>query len=337
MRKHKVAIFGGNFDPFHYGHLNSMLTVADELNLDEVRVIPASISPLRVQTQGSTPEHRIEMLKRGIAGHEDMIKIDTREVERGGLSYTIDTIESYLKEKSGDELELYLIVGMDQFGKLDQWKNFDKLLGLVNLVVTSRPGMELPYSLEDWPLAVRNMVGDSDSKQAVLKNGRSIHFMQLEDVEASGTEIRKKIRFQQDIQTLVPPGVEEYIREHKLFEGVNRKIGDFEKFAAYCDKVLVDKGGVNVKTYDLRNKQGPSEFTVICSGTSTRHASALAEHLVREVKKDYNVWPENMEGQGEGRWIVVDYGALIVHTFYDFVRQEYRLEELWAKPPRKLI
>ena len=108
-------------------------------------------------------------------------------------------------------------------------------------------------------------------------------------------------------------------------------IGDFEKFTTFCAGVLTDKGGINVQTYDLRAQSAPSEFTLICSGTSTRHATALAEHLIREIKKEYGVWPESLEGQGEGRWIVADYGALIVHTFYDFVRQEYRLEELWTR------
>lgn len=325
----KVGIFGGNFDPFHYGHLNSILTVADELGLDEMRVVPASISPLRVQTQSSTPEQRLEMLKRGVEGHENLIQIDTREIKRGGVSYTVDTVESLKKENP--EAEFTLIIGMDQFFKFDQWKNFDKILSLVDLAVTTRPGMELPYSLEEWPLGLRNLVGDADSKQAMLKTGKTIHFVRLEDVEASGTEIRRKIRISQDVQTLVAPPVIEYIRQNKLYETVGKSIGDFQKFAAYCESMLKEKGGVNVLTYDLRDRNAPSEFTVIASGTSTRHATALSEHLIKEVKKDYGVWPENIEGQSEGRWIVVDYGALIVHTFYDFVRQEYRLEDLWSK------
>jgi nicotinate-nucleotide adenylyltransferase len=163
----------------------------------------------------------------------------------------------------------------------------------------------------------------------MLKTGRTIYFYQLDDVEASGTEIRKKIRFGQSVLALLPPPVEKYIRDNKLFESVQRNIGDFEKFSAFCAAFLAEKGGVNVQTYDLRDRQAPSEFTVICSGTSTRHASALAEHLIKEVKKDYNVWPESLEGQSEGRWIVIDYGALIVHSFYDYVRQEYKLENLW--------
>jgi len=327
----RVGLFGGNFDPFHYGHLNSMESVAERFGLDEVRAVPAAQSPLRLQTQGSTPEQRLEMLRRGVRDNADLIKVDTREIERGGVSYTIDTIDSLKKE---DDVALMLIIGMDQFTKFDQWKNFDRILAQADLVVTTRPGMELPYSLEDFPLGVRALVADYDSQQAMLKGGHTIYFMRLEDVEASSTEIRKKVRFGQPVNSLVPPGVEEYIRENKLYEGVQRTIGDFEKFAAYCSQLLVDKGGINAQTYDLRDRSAPTEFTLIASGTSTRHASALTEHLVREVKKEYNVWPENIEGQSEGRWVVVDYGALIVHVFYDYVRQEYRLEQLWTRRPR---
>lgn len=325
----RIGVFGGNFDPFHFGHLNSMLDVAEHFGLDNVKVVPAASSPLRVQTQGSTPEQRLEMVRLGITGHEDVLEVDTREIERGGVSYTVDTLDSLLAEERGRQL--FLIIGLDQFHKFDQWKKFDKILNEADLIVTSRPGMELPHSLEDWPAGLRVLVDDYDSHQALLKSGRTIYFYQLDDVEASGTEIRKKIRFNQSVLALIPPPVEKYIREHKLYESVQKNIGDFEKFAAFCAKFIEEKGGINVQTYDLRDRQAPSEFTVICSGTSTRHATALAEHLIKEVKKEYNVWPESLEGQNEGRWIVIDYGALIVHSFYDFVRQEYKLENLWKK------
>jgi nicotinate-nucleotide adenylyltransferase len=329
VAKTRVGVFGGNFDPFHFGHLQSMLAVAEKFGLDKIKVVPAAASPLRVQTQGSSPEQRLAMVKLGIAGEEDLLELDTREIERGGVSYTVDTLDSMAKENQGEHL--FLIIGLDQFHKFDQWKKFDKILGAADVIVTSRPGMELPNSLEDWPAGLRVLVDDYDSHQAMLKTGRTIYFHQLDDVEASGTEIRKKIRFGQSVLALLPPPVEKYIRDHKLYESVQKNIGDFEKFTAFCAKFLAEKGGINVQTYDLRDRQAPSEFTVICSGTSTRHASALAEHLIKEIKKDYNVWPESLEGQYEGRWIVIDYGALIVHSFYDFVRQEYKLENLWKK------
>ena len=331
-----MGIFGGNFDPFHFGHLNSIVSVRERFGLDEVRVVPAALSPLRMPTQGSSAVERLEMLRRGIEGHGDFIKVDTREIERGGTSFTIDTVESILAENPGEEPpQIFLIVGMDQFRKFDQWKDFGRILEIAELVVTSRPGTELPYSLDDFPISVRALVSDYDSHQAMLKSGRTIYFMQLEDVEASGTEIRRKIRFNQSVMTLIPSRVEEYVREQNLFASQNQSIGDFEKFTAFAGKILVDAGGIQVKNYDLRDRNAPSEFTLVASGTSTRHASALAEQLVREVKKEYNVWPENIEGQGEGRWVVVDYGSLIVHVFYDYVRQEYRLEEIWSRAPKQ--
>lgn len=326
----KIGIFGGNFDPFHYGHLNSMLSAVDHFGLDEMKVVPAAISPLRLQTQGSTLEQRLEMLRLGLRGHEDVLHLDTREIERGGVSYTIDTVQSYLNPQ--DPPQLMLVIGMDQFLKFDQWKDFDKILSLVDLIVTSRPGMELPYSLDGWPMAVRSLVADFDGHQALLKSGRTIHFFPLEDVEASGTEIRKKVRLGQSIQALVPPPVEEYIRQNGLFKSVGTNIGDFERFSKHCADLLNEKGGINTQVFDLREQTAPCEFTIVSSGTSTRHASALSEHLIREVKREYGVWPESLEGQSEGRWVVIDYGALIVHVFYDYVRQEYRLEELWTKP-----
>lgn len=332
MKNARVGVFGGTFDPFHFGHLNSMTAVAEHFGLDQIRAVPSHLSPLRAPIQGSTPEQRLEMVKLGTMGHHDLIAVDRQEIDRGGVSYTIDTLEAYLK--ADKNLHLFLIVGMDQFAKFDQWKNFAKILTLVDLVVTSRPGQELPHTLEDWPAGLRAIVDDFDSQQALLKGGRTIYFHSLKDVDISGAEIRRKIRFAQSIHTFVPSGVEEFIREHKIYESVQRNIGDFQKFTHFCSKVLNDNGGINVKHYDLRDRSAPSEFTLICSGTSTRHTAALAEHLTREVKKEYNVWPESTEGQGEGRWIVIDYGALIVHVFYDYVRQEYRLEELWTNRPK---
>ncbi|MGE4130633.1 MAG: nicotinate (nicotinamide) nucleotide adenylyltransferase [Bdellovibrionales bacterium] len=324
----KIGIFGGNFDPVHFGHINSMRTVKERLELDKIRAVPAAISPLRIQTQGSNPEHRLNMLRLAIGDEADW-QIDTRELDRGGMSFTIDTVNSLLKENDD---QLFLIIGLDQFLKFDQWKDFEKLLDKVDLVVTSRPGHELPLPKSEWPSGVSQLVVDTDGQQAMLKSGRTIHFIQLEDVEVSATEVRKKVRLGQSLQTEVPPPVARYIQEHHLYESVDKQIGDFAKFAEFCAGVLRDHGGINVQSYELADRSAPCEFALIASGTSTRHTSALAEHVVTEVKKTFGVWPQHLEGQQEGRWVVADYGALIVHVFYDYVRQEYRLEELWTRP-----
>jgi nicotinate-nucleotide adenylyltransferase len=88
---------------------------------------------------------------------------------------------------------------------------------------------------------------------------------------------------------------------------------------------------LNVKGFDLRPTTAPTEFSLVASGTSTRHTAALAEGVLSAVKEEFNVFPQSVEGMAEGRWVLLDYGSLIVHVFYDFVRQEYRLEELWRE------
>jgi nicotinate-nucleotide adenylyltransferase len=306
-----------------------MLSVAERFKFNQIRVVPTYISPLRIQTQGSDPEHRVAMLRLGIEGHENLMQVDTREIKRGGISYSVDTLRSYVNESADQDVTL--IVGMDQFAKFDQWKEFDEILKMADVVVTSRPGLELPTGIEAWPMAMRPFVADIDSKQAILTTGKTIYFYQLDDVEASGTEIRRKVRLGQSLQSHVSRLIEEYIERNKLYRSVQTHIGDFSEFSKMCAEVLNQKGGINTQVYDIHTDSSLTDFAVISSGTSTRHTSALAEHLMQEVKKQYGVWPEHMEGHAEGRWVVIDYGAMIAHIFYDYVRQEYRLEELWSK------
>lgn len=326
--KLRVGIFGGNFDPFHNGHLNSMESVAQALRLARIRVIPAWQSPLRSPVQGLTPEQRVALVRHGIGNH-DAMTIDEREIRRKGVSYTVDTVREIRKEAPDETL--FLIIGMDQFENFDQWKDFSEILQNVDLVVTSRPGLELPQKVDAFPGGLKPLVQKFSKKMTLLKSGRNIHFIQLNDLEVSATDIRKRVRDGYMIHDLVPASVAEYIEKNKLYKNFSARIGDFEEFTRICAKWLGDKGGLNVQAFDLRAVQAATEFTIVASGTSTRHTSALAEGLSREIKAQMGVWPQGIEGVGEGRWVVMDYGSLIVHIFYDFLRQEYRLEELWAK------
>ncbi len=324
----RIGIYGGGFDPFHNGHFNSLLTVRKTMKLDEVKVIPASQSPLRTPVEGSGPEHRLEMVKRATIGNEEWLTVDGREIKRGGVSYSIDTIKAIKKENS--KAELFLIIGMDQFENFDQWKDFAEILERVNLVVTSRPGIEVPRTVEYFPNGMKPLVTKFHKGAGVLSNGSKVQFIQLKDVDVSATEVRRALREKQSVMTLIPEPVANYIRENDLYQNVSKNIGDFERFTRQCADWLISKGAINVQAFDLRLLNGPTEYTLIASGTSTRHASGLAEFLSREVKHQLGVWPQGLEGVNEGRWVVLDYGSLIVHVFYDYLRQEYRLEDLWS-------
>ena len=325
----KVGIFGGSFNPPHMGHINAIQTVAKKLGLAKVHVVPAAQNPLKTPVEGPTAEQRLELTRLAFNQYGDTYVVDDQELKRGGMSYTIDTIMNLRKTYEANDL--YLIVGADKFEELAQWKDYQKILAEANLVVTTRPGYDMPESAEEVPAYLKPLVAEFDFNFIELTTGRSIQFITLRDVELSSSEVRKWLRSGKPVEKYLPLVVESYIKEHKLYRNLGDRIGDFTKFSEFCANVLFSRKGINVKAYDLTKLSAPSEYAVIASGTSTRHAAAMAENVVLAVKEEYNVLPQSVEGIDEGRWVLVDYGSLIVHVFYDFVRQEYSLENLWRE------
>ena len=322
----RIGIFGGSFNPFHNGHLSSLREVIKLAKLDLIYVVPSNQNPLKVLTDGPSGEERLQMVKLGVQGFEDKLHVDEQEVKRGGVTYTIDTLNNYRKKFGADEL--FLIVGADLLESLPRWKNFPELIELTNFVVTTRPGFHLPTDRTEIPAAIRNYVDKVKGKVAELSSGRSMQFVTLKDVDASATAVRRRLRSGLSVQELVPKAVAQYISETELFQGPGH-IVDYREFTNDCAQFLFDRKAVNLKGYDLRKMNGITDYTLIASGTSTRHVSSMAETLVQKIKEFTGVRPLSVEGTGEGRWVVVDYGSLIIHIFYDFVRQEFRLEELW--------
>lgn len=325
----KIGIFGGSFNPPHMGHINSLNTVLKKAGLDRIYVVPAVQNPLKIAIEGPTPEQRLEMVKKSLEGYSHQFVADDQEIKRGGLSYTIDTIMQMRKMTKAEDL--YLIMGIDNFEKLNEWKDFKKILSEANLVVTTRPGHELPADQSELPNFIKDMVADFDFNFIELNTGRSVQFLTLKDVEISSSEIRKKLRIGKPVDQYLPLGVEKFIKENKLYRPMGDRIGDFRKFTEFCANHLFEKKAIQVRAFDLTKISAPTDYTLIASGTSTRHAASLAENLILAVKEEYNINPQSLEGVDEGRWVVVDYGALIIHIFYDFVRQEYSLEKLWIE------
>ena len=325
----KVGIFGGSFNPPHMGHLNSLQTVLKKAGLGKIHVVPAAQNPLKKQIEGPTGDQRIEMTKIAVEAWGQQFFVDDQEIKRGGISYTIDTVKNIRKSVKAEDL--YLIVGMDKFEELEQWKDMRDLLTEANLIVTSRPGFEFPEAEGELPQKIKELTEEFDFNFIELKTGRNIQFIHLQDLEVSSTEVRKWIRAGKNVEKHVPLGVENYIRNNKIYQNLGKRIGDFEKFTQFCGANLFAKKGIQVRGFDLRKMSAPSEFALIASGTSTRHTVSLAENVIDAVKEEYNVYPQSIEGVEEGRWVVLDYGSLIVHVFYDFVRLEYSLENLWKE------
>lgn len=325
----KIGIFGGSFNPPHNGHVNSLVTVQKKMGFDKIHIIPNNQNPLKIPTELPNAEHRIEMSKQAFSTYGPAFFVDDIEIKRGGKSYTIDTVLELRKQYEAKDL--YLIIGADNFETFSEWKDWKKILTEINLVVTTRPGYEIPEAESDFPDYLTSLIGESDFGAVELTTGRSIEFITLDDLDISSSELRKKLRVGRQTEKFLPLSVESYIKKHKIYRTSNEKISDYAKFTQFCAQVLFDKKGIAIRAFDLQALGTTTDFTLIASGTSTRHAGSMAENLVMAVKEEFNLLPQGVEGVDEGRWVVVDYGALIVHLFYDFVRQEYRLEELWKE------
>jgi nicotinate-nucleotide adenylyltransferase len=132
-----IGIFGGTFDPIHYGHLRAALDVHQSLGLSELRFLPLNVAVHREQPHASAPQ-RLAMLRAAIAG-EPGLRVDERELRRPGRSYTVDTLTS-LRRELGDALPLCLLVGGDAFNGFFDWHRPRDILELAHLVVMQRPG-----------------------------------------------------------------------------------------------------------------------------------------------------------------------------------------------------
>lgn len=332
----RIGIFGGTFNPIHAGHINSMVEVQKKLNLDEVKVIPAYQSPGRELIESPTPEQRLEMVELGLKDQYEFLEIDSREIERQGVSYTIDTLKSLMAEGEDPAAEYFVIIGLDQFGSFDTWQDFKEILGSANLIVTSRMGYQFPLSKKDFPEGLQSQVEEFDGRQCLLTSGKWIYFIRLNDVDISSTEVRRRLKIGQSTDKYLALAVENYIHNNGLYDISAPKIEDFKSFTLEMAALLDQKGALNTLAFDFTDTEDYIvEYSIVCSASNKRQSGALADHLLNSMKEKYNVRPIGMDGKEDGRWIVVDYGGLIIHIFYDFVRQEYLLEQLW-KGAKKL-
>jgi nicotinate-nucleotide adenylyltransferase len=201
----RVAVFGGSFDPVHLGHLWMAELSREAMQLDEVVFVPAATSPLKPHGPVATNDQRLMMLRLAISGQTSM-SIDTREIDRGGTSYTIDTIKELQRERPADQL--FLLMGTDAFNSLDRWKEPVELLSLVTPIVLRRGGEGEP----DWELCQR-LVGRDRTDQI---RGAAL---QLPVIELSSGELRDRISKGKSIRFRVPRPVEAYIEAERLYRG----------------------------------------------------------------------------------------------------------------------
>jgi nicotinate-nucleotide adenylyltransferase len=188
----RIGLFGGSFDPPHLGHWLVAIDAFERLALDRIDFVPAAAQPLKDEGHGASPEARLAMV-RAMAAGDPRVGVNPAEIERGGLSFTVDTVSAYRAAHPTDDV--HLLVGADAAASLPRWREPERLLGLVRLVVLAR-GAEAPDA-SAWPAGA-----------VVLPNRR---------VDISSTEVRARVRDGLSIRGFVADAVAAYIADHALY------------------------------------------------------------------------------------------------------------------------
>ena len=207
-----IGVFGGTFDPIHYGHLRSAFEMLQALALDEVRFVPCVDPPHRGVTYASA-DMRLELVRRAIDG-QDAFTVDDRELRRGGPSYTIDTLAELRAEFPGRSLGL--IVGMDAFLGLPGWHRWEDILATAHIVVAHRPG---------WKAPDIGVLGDLVAERGTHRvedlhaetHGR-LHIHAVTQLEIASTELRDLVAAGRDPRFLMPDAVRDQIINTGLYK-----------------------------------------------------------------------------------------------------------------------
>lgn len=202
-----IGIFGGTFDPIHFGHLRTAFELWQALGLAEVRFVPAGLPPHR-GVPLCDAEHRLAMVRAAIAGQPGFVA-DDREIRRDGKSYTVTTLRELRAE--APERPVCLIVGMDAFLGLPQWHEWREVLRLAHVVVAHRPGWEAPESGDLGRLLSACGTGQVEDLHAAAAGRILIH--EVTQLEISSSGLRDLIVSGRDPRYLLPDAVRAIIRD----------------------------------------------------------------------------------------------------------------------------
>ena len=199
----RIGIFGGSFDPIHIGHLLLAELCCESLELDQVRFLVANVSPFKTDKQPANNKDRVDMVKLAIGGNPKF-EIDTREIDRGGVSFTIDSVRAIVAEY-GDS-KLFLLMGADAIDDIANWREPGELFALATPCVISRGGVGEPR----WDVLKPYM--DAFLLSQIIKAK-----VTAPQIEVSSYDLRERIKRGKSVRYQIPAAVEIFIREHQLY------------------------------------------------------------------------------------------------------------------------
>ena len=210
----RIALFGGSFNPIHLGHLRAAEEDREAIGLDVVYFVPAASPPHKLPLGLAAAEQRLQMVRLATKGNRHFMVSDV-EIRRSGNSFTIDTVR-YFRATMRTHLELYLIVGGDQFAELDTWKEADELTASCNIIVHTRLSEKQPDA--EAPVAILHRFGYIErDNHYVHYSGNTLNFVATTFFPISATLIRRKLAAGESIRYLVPADVADYIERYSPY------------------------------------------------------------------------------------------------------------------------
>jgi nicotinate-nucleotide adenylyltransferase len=211
-----VALLGGSFDPVHDGHVALAELFADLIHPDQLRIVPAG-RPWQKSGLEASDAQRVAMLELAFGQARVPVTIDLQEIERGGATYTIDTLRK-VRAELGPGASIVFMMGADQLHKLDTWRDWRALFELANIGVGARPGFEL--DLDKLPPTVAQELRPrlAPPEKLCATPAGSVSIAHALAVDISATQVRNAIRHGSDAKSLVAPVVLDYIQQHNLYK-----------------------------------------------------------------------------------------------------------------------
>ena len=192
-----IGIYGGSFDPVHLGHLITAESIKKELNFERLFLLPCCV-PVHKNSLHYSSKQRLEMLSLAIKEFPSL-EIDTREIDRGGNSYMIETLAEIVKEFKDNTI--CLIIGMDSFVTFKKWKKWDEFAKLVHLIILPRnTNQHAQKSLDTFDIAL-------DKNHLNNKTSGLLYFSNSELIDISSSDIRGKIASNQNLDGLTPSSI----------------------------------------------------------------------------------------------------------------------------------
>ena len=207
-----LAVFGGTFDPIHFGHLESAAAVRDFLGVTQVKLVPSFVPPHR-EDPSPTPIQRLSMLRIATCG-DNRLEVDDREISRQGISYTADTLASFRSEL-GQTVPLYFVLGIDAFCTIHEWRCWRSLTDIAHLIVLDRPGYSREIATEVLSWSKDRLVDTCKAMKGQAFG--AVCLVNLVQIDVSATQIREMLKAGIRPMGKMPDKAIDFAIEHGLY------------------------------------------------------------------------------------------------------------------------